>query len=153
MITKENGAYWIAKLGLRSHGEGGWYREVWTADLEIPASALPPEYGGSRSSCSLIYYLLQAGEVSHWHKLRSPEIWVWHCGGLLEQTLGGGGPAPAAGAVRLLGPGPEEGASFQSVIPAGEWQTTRLRAGDFALVSCVVSPAFRPEDFSLLDVS
>ncbi|GHV66548.1 cupin [Spirochaetia bacterium] len=148
-MEKTNAAYWIKKLDLQPHGEGGWYREVWTADLEIPASALPPEYGGGRSSCSLIYYLLKGAEVSQWHVLRSPEIWVWHCGGVLEQTLGGRGSAPGDKTIRLLGADADGGASFQSVIPPGVWQTTKLREGDFALVSCIVSPAFRPEDFCL----
>ena len=35
---------------------------------------------------------------------------------------------------------------YVSVVPAGAWQTTRVVDGDFALVSCVVSPAFRDED-------
>ena len=138
--------YWIDRLALESHEEGGWYREVWVSDFTIPAEALPPAYGGSRRCCSLIYYLLKGTEISTWHRLNSPEIWVWHAGGLLEQTLGGAGPRPEAAETRIIGPGRGD---FQAVIPAGTWQTTRILEGDYALVSCVVSPAFSPEDFFL----
>jgi predicted cupin superfamily sugar epimerase len=62
-ITR-NAGYWIDRLGLASHVEGGWYREIWRAGLEIPRLALPADYAGCRSSCSLIYYLLQGNEVS-----------------------------------------------------------------------------------------
>jgi predicted cupin superfamily sugar epimerase len=138
--------YWIDRLGLEAHEEGGWYREVWTSDFVIPPEALPAAYGGGRRCCSLIYYLLKGKEISVWHRLRSPEIWVWHAGGPLEQTLGGAGSRPEAGPARIIGPGRGD---FQAVIPAGTWQTTRLPEGGFALVSCIVSPAFRAEDFFL----
>jgi predicted cupin superfamily sugar epimerase len=150
MAKQEHGAeYWIETLGLSPHGEGGWYREIWTADLTLSREALPEAYGGSRSACSLIYYLLREGEISVWHKLRSGEIWTWHQGGVLEQTLGGRGEAPLAEPVQLLGPDPERGERFQGIVPAGVWQTTRIREGGFVLVSCIVAPAFRPEDFFL----
>ena len=138
--------YWISRLGLKAHEEGGWYRELWVSDLTIPAEALPAAYGGSRPCCSLIYYLLKGKEISTWHRLSSPEIWVWHAGGLLEQTLGGTGLRPETGPTRIIGSGRGD---FQAVIPPGTWQTTRLLEGDFALVSCIVSPAFVPEDFFL----
>jgi predicted cupin superfamily sugar epimerase len=144
-----NGAeYWIETLKLKGHAEGGWYREVWKGGLEIPAAALPAVYGGSRPASSLIYYLLRDKETSAWHKLRSAEIWTWHAGGVLEQSLGGGGESPAEAFVKLIGPHPEAGESFHAIIPPDTWQTTRILKGDFVLVSCIVSPAFSPEDFS-----
>ncbi|MDR0654971.1 MAG: cupin domain-containing protein, partial [Treponema sp.] len=140
--------YWIEKLRLKGHTEGGWYREVWKGGLEIPAAALPASYGGSRPASSLIYYLLRDKETSAWHKLRSAEIWTWHAGGVLEQSLGGGGESPAETSVQLIGSNPGAGESFHAVIPPDTWQTTRILKGDFVLVSCIVSPAFSPEDFS-----
>jgi predicted cupin superfamily sugar epimerase len=115
--------------------------------MEIPAVALPAEYGGSRWAASLIYYLLWGTEISAWHKLRSAEIWTWHAGGVLEQRLGGGGAWPGTGELRLIGADPGAGESFQAVVPPNTWQTTRIAGGDFVLVSCIVAPAFTPEDF------
>jgi predicted cupin superfamily sugar epimerase len=145
--TDRGAEYWIRALGLQAHAEGGWYREIWRGGPEIPASALPAGYGGRRLAASLIYYLLGGKEISAWHKLRSAEIWAWHAGGALEQRLGGEGEEPAAAESRLIGPNPGAGESFQAVIPPNTWQSTRVARGDYALVSCVVAPAFTPEDF------
>jgi predicted cupin superfamily sugar epimerase len=150
MNCTDKAEYWIEKLMLKGHAEGGWYREVWKGGLEIPAAALPAEYGGGRPAASLIYYLLRDRETSAWHKLRSAEIWTWHAGGVLEQSLGGCGDAPAVACPRLIGPDPEAGEQFHAVIPPDTWQTTRILKGDFVLVSCIVSPAFSPEDFFML---
>ncbi|MDR2304670.1 MAG: cupin domain-containing protein [Treponema sp.] len=147
MHLTDHAEYWIEKLTLKSHAEGGWYREVWRGGLEIPAAALPAAYGGSRPASSLIYYLLRDTEVSAWHKLRSAEIWTWHAGGVLEQSLGGSGESPVEASVQIIGSNPEAGESFHGIIPPDTWQTTRIAKGDFVLVSCIVSPAFTPEDF------
>ena len=68
-------------------------------------------------------------------------MWTWHAGGSLKTTLGGSGDWPRAEVRQEIGPG-----QFVSAVPAGVWQTTRVCRGDFALVSCVVAPAFRDED-------
>ena len=137
----------IEQLGLQPHPEGGWFAVTPVEMPLISAPALPPCYSGPRRSASLIYYMLQKGEVSRWHQLLSPEIWLWHCGGSLEMTLGGTGPLPEAEATLLLGPRLAAGERFQILAPANQWQTTTLINGDFALVSCVVSPAFHNDDF------
>jgi predicted cupin superfamily sugar epimerase len=147
---KQDGAYWIEKLALSPHAEGGWYRELWRSDLVIPKDALPPPYGGDRSACTLIHYLLKRGEESSWHRVRSAEIWLWHAGGALELRLGGSGEKPdAGGAGFLLGTDPATGECFQAAVPPQVWQSAGVREGAFVLVSCVVSPGFHWEDFSL----
>jgi predicted cupin superfamily sugar epimerase len=145
--AERDAEYWIRTLKLQGHAEGGWYREIWRGGTEIPASALPAEYGGGRWAASLIYYLLRGEEISAWHKLRSAEIWTWHAGGVLEQRLGGGGNWPGTGEPRLIGADPGAGESFQAVVPPNTWQTTRIVKGDFVLASCIVAPAFTAEDF------
>jgi predicted cupin superfamily sugar epimerase len=146
-MAEQDAEYWIKTLGLRAHAEGGWYREIWRGGAEIPAAALPAGYGGSRLAASLIYYLLRGEEISAWHKLRSAEIWTWHAGGALEQRLGGEGKEPVVSVSCRIGPEAEAGESFQAVIPPNIWQSTRVARGDYALVSCIVAPAFTPEDF------
>lgn len=110
--------------------EGGWFAPVWRSEDD--------------RTVSVIYYLLQAGEVSRWHRLKSNEVWTWHAGGTLEMTLGGTGDWPGERTAQTVGPD-----SLTGVVPAGVWQTTRIREGDFALVSCVVAPAFRDEECEL----
>lgn len=126
----------IEKLQLEPHPEGGWFRFVWRSGVTA----------GGNNTCSYIYYLLQKGEISRWHKLVPSEVWCWHQGGSLEMTLGGSGELPFAGQTLRVGPRIDEGEDFQLVAPAGQWQTTRVVDGDFVLVSCVVAPAFRDED-------
>ena len=139
----------IEKLGLIPHVEEGWYRVMWSSDIIIPRNVLPDKYNGERKSASLIYYLLEKSSASLWHKLRSDEIWVWHRGGSLKMTLGGEGPQPLAEKELFLGPRYDNGESFQIVVPAAAWQMAELIDGTYALVSCVVSPAFHSDDFVL----
>lgn len=120
---------YIHSLGLEPLvDEGGWFAPIWRA--------------GDDRTVSAIYYLLRAGETSRWHQLKSNEVWTWHAGGTLEMTLGGGGDWPSADRpTQTIGPD-----SLVGMVPAGVWQTTRVKEGDFALVSCVVAPAFREEE-------
>lgn len=133
----------IELLRLSPHPEGGWY-----AFRQSSGRMLPPLPGssGPRETCSTIYYLLQRGEISRWHQLKSTEVWTWHQGGSLEMTLGGTGTVPNAAGTLALGPRLEKGEQFQIMALADQWQTTRVVDGDFVLVSCVVSPAFHEED-------
>ena len=132
----------IRLLSLRPHPEGGWFAFRESSGVSIPV----PGFSGKRDTCSYIYYLLQRGEISRWHRLRAAEVWAWHQGGSLEMTLGGGGELPAAGPALSLGPRLDRGEQFQFLAPAGQWQTTRVTDGDFVLVSCVVCPAYQDED-------
>lgn len=125
------------ELALEPHPEGGWYRRTWTASDTL---ATP---GGIRPAATLILFLLPPGEASAWHVVTSDEIWLWHGPGSVTLQLGGTGGAPADGATRVL-----DAASPQVRVPAGVWQRT-LPAGAEALVSCVVSPGFSFDDFTL----
>jgi predicted cupin superfamily sugar epimerase len=144
--------YWIEKLELKPHAEGGWFRELWKADLTIPGSALPPQYSGGRSVCTLIHYLLEAGSRSAWHRVKSAEIWLWHAGGTLELSVGGSGGAPGeVPDLRRIGPDPDKGEALYGVVPPDVWQTAEVGEGPYVLVSCAVSPGFHWEDFSLVN--
>lgn len=137
----------IEKLGMAPLvDEGGWFAPGWRSGVQVPGEAVPGGFDGPRETCSFIYYLLKKGEVSRWHQLRPSEVWTWHCGGTLEMTLGGGGARPVPGGKLRIGPRLDDGERFVAVAPPGQWQTTRVVDGDFALVSCVVAPGFCDED-------
>lgn len=136
----------ITTLGLVRHPEGGWYRETYRSREQIERDALPPRFGGSRVLCTAIYFLLQQGEISALHRIKSDELWHYHAGSsLLIHTLAPGGEYRQL----RLGPGITSGEEYQVVAPAGSWFGAELQGGDFALVGCTVAPGFDFADFEI----
>jgi uncharacterized protein len=133
------------QLDLRPHPEGGWFRETWRS----AAGFRPDGYDGPRSAATAIYYLLQPGEESRWHLVRSDELWLWHHGGPLALRVGGNGPQPAGAGTVLLGGDVAAGQQPQVLIPGGTWQSATPASGQPVLVSCVVAPGFDFADFRL----
>lgn len=123
----------IRTLGLERHPEGGWFKETWRAENE------------GRPTGTCIYFLLAAGEASHWHRVDAAEIWLYHAGAPLVLSLSETDEGPAA--EHLLTPDLSRGRP-QIVIPEGQWQAARS-TGDWTLVSCTVSPGFQFEGFEL----
>jgi predicted cupin superfamily sugar epimerase len=125
----------IRRLRLTPHPEGGHYRETWRA----------PAQPGERASGTAIYYLLSAGERSHWHKVDAAEIWHWYAGAPLELRMS----AEAGQVITLqLGNRLESGQSPQLVVPAHHWQSA-ASLGEWSLVGCTVSPGFEFEGFTM----
>lgn len=125
----------IEQLQLQPHPEGGWYRETWRA----------PAQPGERGHATAIYYLLQRGERSHWHRVDATEIWHFHAGDPLQlQTWDGEGPPQTV----RLGGDPLRGQMPQRVIPPGHWQAA-APLGAWTLVSCTVAPAFVFDGFEM----
>ena len=123
----------IAHLSLTPHPEGGHYRQTWCAD------------NAGRPSGTCIYFLLKAGEASHWHKVDATEIWLWHAGAPLVLSMAASDAGPARD--HLLTGDLRQGAP-QLIVPENHWQAARS-TGDWTLVSCTVSPGFRFEGFTL----
>ncbi|WAT19372.1 cupin domain-containing protein [Aurantiacibacter sp. MUD11] len=129
----------IARLGLEQHPEGGWFRETWRAEAAA----------GERASGTLIYFLLEAGQKSHWHTVDAAEIWLWHGGNPLQLSISD--PANPAVEHHRLGPDVAGGDLPHYVIRPGDWQAAEPLPGehDYTLVSCVVSPGFDFAGFTL----
>ena len=124
----------IALLGLQPHPEGGHYRQTWVAE------------GPGRPTGTCIYFLLGAGERSHWHRVDATEIWLFHTGAPLVLSLAVTEAGPRVD--HRLGPDLAGGERPQILVPAHHWQAARS-LGDWTLVSCTVSPGFRFEGFEL----
>lgn len=120
----------IARLGLRPHPEGGHYVETYRHSPK----------DGTRGACTAIYYLLKAGESSHWHRVDAAEIWTWHAGAPLRLRL--------VQTEILLGGDVLAGESPQAVVPPDAWQAAEP-LGEWALVTCVVAPAFDFASFEM----
>lgn len=125
----------VALLDLKPHPEGGWYKETFRD--------APGENG--RASATAIYFLLRAGERSHWHKVDAVEVWLWHAGAPLMLEIA----APEAPTRRLvLGGDLAGGERPQAFVPAHAWQAAESQ-GAWSLVSCVVAPGFEFSGFTL----
>ncbi len=134
--------HWVETLELTPHPEGGYFRETYRAAESISAAALPTRFSGDRNLCTSIYFLLEAGQASTFHRIKSDEIWYFHLGTPIRiHSIADDGSANSV----LLG---EE--AFQTVVPAGVWFGAELaEASGYALVGCAVSPGFDFADFEL----
>ena len=141
--------YWIDKLGLIPHPEGGHFRESYRATLAIDANALAPEFAGERAASTAIYFLLSGDDFSALHRLRSDELWHFYDGGpIVVHVIDADGQRSDI----LLGNDPERGESPQAVVKAGSWFGSKLQIADsFALVGCTVAPGFDFADLELAD--
>ena len=122
-------------LGLQPHPEGGQFRETFR-DIACP---------GDRARSTAIYYLLAAGERSHWHRIDAAELWHFYCGAPLRLSI-----AADDGPVSEIRLGTDLGAGDvpQAVVPAGAWQSAESH-GAWTLVGCTVAPGFTFEGFEL----
>lgn len=148
-------AWWIDHLSLKSHPEGGSFRETYRADETYGGDALPSRYGGAaRAVATSIYYLLERGQRSRLHRLASDELWYFHAGDPITLHL-----LDHAGGYRTrpLGLDVEAGEVPQLAIVRGTWFGATLEHGaqagaaGYSLVGCVVAPGFDFADFELAD--
>ena len=128
----------VARLGLAPHPEGGWFRQTWIEER--------PEGDGTRPAGTAIYYLLAAGQRSHWHRVDATEIWHFYAGAPLVLSIAETEAGPARDIT--LGPDLAAGQVPQAIVPKGNWQAARP-TGAWSLAGCTVSPAFRFEGFEL----
>lgn len=134
-MTKLTAKEIIRHLKMEPHPEGGWYVQTFRDE---PAD-------GGRAHSTAIYFLLDVGDVSAWHRVDAAEVWHWYAGAPLVLTISPNGHDASA---HRLGPDLLGGERPQLVVPAGHWQTA-TSLGAWTLVGCTVAPGFRFEGFEL----
>ncbi|MBR9824283.1 MAG: cupin domain-containing protein [Alphaproteobacteria bacterium] len=125
----------IDTLKMKPHPEGGWYVETFRDDHAI----------AGRARSTAIFFLLEAGQTSHWHRVDAIEIWHWHAGAPLELSISEDGQSVQRlklGADILAGERP------QGIVPQDAWQGARS-LGSWTLVGCTVAPGFEFSGFEL----
>lgn len=138
--------FWIEELGLASHPEGGWFREVYRAKESVPAAGLPARYDGPRAFSTSIYFLIASGQASRLHRLASDEVWHFYAGGPIRFHVFG-----EDGTYRsfLLGRDPRRRQALQAVLPAGAtFGAEVVGRRSYALCACTVAPGFELSDFA-----
>ncbi len=139
--------FWINKLDLLSHPEGGYFKEVYRSSEKIDLSSLPLGFNGNRSLSTSIYFLLEKGQFSAFHKIKSDEIWHFYDGNPLTIYV-----INVEGNIEQykLGLDPDNNFLPQVTIPANCWFAAATK-GDYTLVGCTVSPGFDFHDFTMAD--
>ncbi|WP_275784672.1 cupin domain-containing protein [Pararhizobium gei] len=126
----------IETLRLERHPEGGWYRQTFR-----------DEAGGARGHSTAIYYLLERGDRSHWHRVHdAAEVWHFYAGAPLALTIAEDGKS---GVKVTLGSNILKDEHPQAVVPANCWQSA-ASLGAWTLVGCTVAPGF---DFAVFEMA
>ncbi|MCA9730617.1 MAG: cupin domain-containing protein [Deferribacteres bacterium] len=137
--------YWIDKLHLSAHPEGGYFRETYRAEEKIAHRALPDRFNGDRNYSTAIHFLLKGNQKSLFHRIQADEMWHFYSGSALTIHV----ITPDGKYSTLpLGPDAESGQCFQQLVPANTWFGATVNdSSSFSLVGCTVAPGFDFADF------
>ena len=137
----------ISHFQMLPHPEGGYYKETFRSNGLIHKSALPENFSGDRSFSTAIYFLMEKGNFSAFHRIKSDECWHFYAGQTLDVLI-----IQQNGDLEIikLGSNIVKGETFQYVVPANCWFASRpADDGDFSFVGCTVAPGFDFVDFEL----
>lgn len=142
-----NASYLIQHLQLQPHPEGGFYKETYRSPGTITKQCLPNDFTGDRHYATAIYFLLQQGNFSAFHRIKSDECWHFYDGDtLLIHVIDVTGNYQCVRLGRKI----DEGEVYQAVVSAGAWFASEPAANSsFTLAGCTVSPGFDFEDFEM----
>ncbi|TCP29615.1 hypothetical protein EV207_10969 [Scopulibacillus darangshiensis] len=138
---------WVSKLGLTPHPEGGYYKETFKSREVISDKELDVDFTGNRKLYTSIYFLLTSNDVSHFHRLKSDELWYFHGGSPLSiHVIHENGQYDEI----KLGINLEKGEVPQALVPKNSiFGSSVMEKDTYSLVGCMVSPGFDFQDFEL----
>ena len=141
----------VAMFQLLPHPEGGFYKETYRSAEQIEQHSLPQRFTGNRQFSTAIYFLLEQGNFSAFHRIQSDECWHFYAGQTLHvHVIHPNGQY----ALLKLGNYFTKGEVFQAMVPAGSWFASETAAGGiFSFVGCTVAPGFDFADFELAKTS
>ena len=133
--------YWIDKLALEPHPEGGFYRRTYESSGSIEKL--------SRPYSTAIYFLLLEDKFSAFHRIKSDELWHFYTGSPLDVFMIN---EQSEMEQFRLGADADAGQTFQALVPGGRWFGSRMaQSQSYALVGCTVAPGFGFLDFEMAD--
>lgn len=146
-VKMKDARYWIERLDLAPHVEGGYFKETYCSTEKINKHALPERFSGDRPFCTAIYFLLHNNDFSAFHRIKQDELWHFYVGdSLVLHIIDRHGNHSQA----TLGTNFDDGERLQVVVPLGSWFGAHLQTEDsFALVGCTVAPGFDFADFEI----
>ena len=139
--------YYVTKLGMEPHPEGGFYKRTFESEERTSDQELSVEFEGKRKLYTSIFFLLGSNDISHLHRLKSDELWYYHAGSPLTiSVIDENGNYKES----KLGINLDEGETPQVLVPKNSIFGSSVRDEDtFSLVGCMVSPGFDFQDFEL----
>ena len=147
MFNQHDPQYYISKLGLEPHPEGGYFKRIYESGEMITDQELSVSFEGKRLLYTSIYFLLTSKDVSHFHRLQSDELWYYHGGSPLSvHIIDENGEYQE----RKLGLNLDKGEVPQVLVPKNSIFGSSVTDKDtFSLVGCMVSPGFEYQDFEM----
>jgi len=137
----------IEKLQLQAHPEGGFYKEVYRSDEILKKESLPNRFSGDRNYCTSIYFLLNGKDKSHFHRIKSDEIWHFYSGTAIILHM-----IDSDGNYKSIRVGNDfvKNEIPQTIVPYKVWFAAEVEdKNSYALAGCTVSPGFDFSDFEL----
>lgn len=123
---------------LNPHPEGGRYKEVYRSSSIISKSC------EEKSALTHIYFSLNEGEVSKFHKVESDEVWNLYEGEGITLFIWDENLHTLT--THELS---KKNKNYCHVVEAGQWQAAKP-IGKAVLVGCTVAPGFEFQDFELI---
>lgn len=146
-MSRHHQEYWVEKLQLNTHPEGGFFAENYRAEGKIPKNVLDNNFAGDCSYSTAIYFLLTGDTFLAFHKIASDELWHFYDGDPLSIFFFDENNELQE---RVLGLDLDKNQLPQIVIPAGVWFASRCQNPvGFTLSGCTVAPGFDFVDFEL----
>ncbi len=146
MMIDKSANYWVQNLAMRAHPEGGYFVEVYRSPEKIRQSSLPQRFKGDRSFSTSIFYLLERGDFSAFHRIASDETLHFYAGGPLDVHVLDSG----SHTLLTLGHDLQQGQHLQRTIKAGAWfAATPRRESPYCLIGCTVAPGFEFVDLEI----
>ena len=140
-------ANWIKYLNLTAHPEGGYFCENYRNASELN---IDEKYSGKRNLATSIYYMLEYGQFSKLHRLKSDEIWYFHHGATLKVHVFNHNQYQSY----VLGTNLNQKQLLQLIIPAGAiFGAEVMEINSFTILGCMVSPGFHFDDFELIKLT
>jgi predicted cupin superfamily sugar epimerase len=145
--SMKDAAFWIEKLDLQPHPEGGHFIETYRSDEVIPKEALPTRFEGDRVFSTSIYFLLDKKDFSAFHIMEQDEIWHFYDGSSLTiHIIDQSGNYSRA----KLGRDIQNSESLQIVVKAHSYFAAAVNNLDsYSLVGCTVAPGFEYADWKM----
>jgi predicted cupin superfamily sugar epimerase len=140
-MTEKNAAYWIARLNMYPHPEGGYYKEVYRSEQQVSRAGDEK----IRSACTSIYYLLKGTEFSGFHQLLSDEIWYFHTGSSIKLHI-----IDINGQYYCEELSASDSGNLSIAVSGKSWFAAEIPEKEgFCLVSCAVAPGFDFLEFKM----